>query len=282
MSLLKYVLRKAGLESLNRAGGFTLVSQVVTVFVGSMVLLGGWAAYRDLSMQWRVANAERQMDQYAQNALGELVNTFQWSMGAYPLASGRNPRWRIAIGEFVGENGGLNSNVVQDGHFPYSDDAYFTLTQTAYDHTMYGGFITLQHNLNRGILINGQVPYWAGSDANQFIWRGVNPRDEQREYAAFDRRDRMTVTSFSIDYPLATDPVAASEGLNGRELKSSTIKVKMVLQYRYRATDWVGIFGDDYIRERSYETSISPYNHSSSIQDNPFYDNFVLTGYAGL
>lgn len=282
MSKLTNVLRKAGLSSLRRASGFTLVSQVVSVFVGSMVLLGGWAAYRDLSMQWKVANAERQMDQYANNAMGEIINTLQWSMGAYPIASGRNPRWRIAIGEFIGENGGLNSNVVSQGHFPYQNDGYFTLTQAAYQHRMFGGFITLQHTASRGILINGQEPYWAGGDADQFIWRGQNPRDEQREFSAFDRRDRMTVSSLSIDFPLATDPAAPNEGAGATALKSAAIRVKLVMQYRYRASDWIGIYGDDYIRERSYETSISPLNHGHSIEDNPYFDEFVQTNVIGL
>lgn len=282
MSKFTYVLRKAGLDSLRRASGFTLVSQVVSVFIGSMVLLGGWAAYRDLSMQWKVANAERQMDQYAQNALGEIVNTLQWSMGAYPIASGRNPRWKIAIGEYIGENGGLNSNVAQDGHFPYQNDAYFTLTQTAYQHVMFGGFITLQHNMNRGIMINGREPYWAGTQAEQFVWRGQQTRDGQRELSAFDRRDRMTVSAFAIDFPLATDPDAPFEGLGATTLQSAAIRVKLTMQYRYRATDWIGIFGDDYIRERTYETSVCPLNHGKSIEDNPYFDQYVQTNLIGL
>ncbi|MBL0059971.1 MAG: hypothetical protein IPP40_00325 [bacterium] len=129
MSTLKIVLRKAGLVKLSRAAGFTLVSQMLTVFIGSTVLLGGYAAFRDFRMQTRVANAERQMDQYAQSAMTEMVNVLQWSLGGYQVTSGRNPRWRIAIGEFVGENGGLNSTVRLGGHFPYLTDNYFTTGQ---------------------------------------------------------------------------------------------------------------------------------------------------------
>ncbi|NUO18721.1 hypothetical protein HUU59_04665 [bacterium] len=280
MSKINQVLRKAGLDNFRRAAGFTLASQAVSVFVAATVLLGGWAAYRDFSMQWRVSNAERQMDQYAQTAMTEMVNLLQWSLGGYQITSGRNPRWRIAIGEQVNENGGLNSIDRAGGHFPYITDNYFTTGQFVNDHKTYGGFVTLSHNIDRGILINEREPYWAGSAADQWVWSARQARNARTELSAFDQRDRMRVTEFSIDYPLLNDPRATYEA-NPLEFTRSTIRIKMVMQYRYRSSDSIGLFGDDYIRERVYETSISPLNWGSAISDNRFYKEFVLTGATG-
>lgn len=282
MRKLREVLRKVGLNSLKRAAGFTLYEQMIVVFVGSAALLGGWAAFRDFSMQWRVANAERQMDQYAQTAMTEIVNVLQWSLGAYQLSGGRNPTWRIAIGEQVGENNGLNSTNREGGHFPYQTDNYFTMTQFLYNHKTSGGFITLGHQADRGILFNGGQPDWANNRVDQWVWRGRQARDPQRMLAAFDQRDRMRVIEFSVDYPLVTDPRANYESNYGREFKSSAIKVKIVMQYRYRASEGIGLYGDDYIRERVYETTVSPLNHGSAISDNRFYIDFVRGGGIGL
>lgn len=281
MSRLNHVLQLAGLANFKRAAGFTLASQTISVFVAATVLLGGWSAYRDFSMQWRVANAERQMDQYAQTAMTEIVNVLQWSLGGYRITSGRNPRWRIAIGEQVNENGGLNSINRAGGHFPFITDNYFTSGQFVNDHKTYGGFITLSHGADRGILINETQPYWAGSSAGQWVWSARQARNARTELAAFDQRDRMTVSEFSIDYPLLNDPRATYESDGGLQFTRSTIKIKIVMQYRYRATDAIGLFGDDYIRERVYETSISPLNYGSAITDNRFYKEFILTGVTG-
>ncbi|MBK6765905.1 MAG: hypothetical protein IPG71_06120 [bacterium] len=283
MRFLTRVLRKAGLHRSERASGFTLYQQMIQVFIGSAILLGGWAAYRDLTVQWRLANVERQMDQYAHSAMGELVNTLQWSVGAQLLSSGRNPLLRIAIGEFIGENGGLNSQEASQGHFPYLTDNYFTTNQNqaGQEHRMYGGFIQLTHNANRGILINNREPYWAGREAEQYIWRGSRLRDPVREMAAFDRRDRMTVKSFTVDFPLDRDPALANEGAGAGRMKYSVMRITLVMQYRYQTTDWTGIYGEDYIRERVYETSVCPLNHGQSIEDNPFFRQFIQSGIMG-
>ncbi len=279
MSKLKNVLRKAGLEKLSRAAGFTLVSQMLAVFIGATVLLGGWAAFRDFRMQTRVANAERQMDQYAHSAMTEMVNVLQWSLGGYQVTSGRNPRWRIAIGEFVGENGGLNSTVRSGGHFPYLTDNYFTTGQVAFGHKMYGGFITLSHNADRGIMFNNVEPEWGKRSAEwPYFWSARQARNAQTDLAAFDQRDRMRVTEFSIDYPLITDPRASYET---REFTRSSIHIKLVMQYRYRADGSLALYGDDYIRERVYETTISPLNWGKAITDNRFFKEFVVTGLTG-
>ncbi|MCB1059157.1 MAG: hypothetical protein KDB65_02905 [Calditrichaeota bacterium] len=280
MSKLSNVLHLAGLRSLRRAAGFTLVSQLVSVFVGASALLGGWAAFRDFQMQFRVANAERQMDQYAQTAMVEMVNILQWSLGAYPVNGGRNPSWRIAIGENIGENNGLNSTQRSGGHFPYATDNFFTANQFVFKHQTYGGFITLSHNADRGIMINNVVPDWAGTRFAQYVWRGRNTHGRDA-LMAYDQRDRMRMTEFSIDYPMLLDPLANFVS-DPQQFKSSCIKIKIVMQYRYTANDFIGLFGDDYVRERIYETTVSPTNHGFAAHDNQFYKQFVQSGQIGL
>lgn len=280
MSKLCNVLHLAGLKNLRRAAGFTLYEQMIVVFVGAAALLGGWSAFRDFQMQFRVANAERQMDQYAQTAMVEIVNMLQWSLGAYPVNSGRNSRWSIAIGESVGENNGLNSTQRSGGHFPFTTDNYFTANQFVFNHQTYGGFITLSHHADRGILINDVQPAWAGTRDAQYVWRGRNSHGRDA-LMAFDQRDRMRMTEFSIDFPMINDPRANLESAPA-EFKSSCIKVRIVMQYRYRANDSIGLFGDDYIRERIYETTVSPTNHGKAMNDNQFFTQFVQTGRLGL
>lgn len=280
MSKLTKVLNWAGLSNLKRATGSTLYEQMIVVFIGAAAMLGGWAAYRDFKAQFRVANAERQMDQYAQEAMVEIVNILQWSMGAYPVNSGRNPIWKIAIGESVGENGGLNSTLRSAGHFPYSTDNEFTNTKFAFSHFVDGGFITLRHNIDQGILINNAQPEWAGTRDDQYIWRGRNNHGKYT-LLSFDQRDRMRMTEFSIDYPMLLDPLANFTS-DPKQFKSSCIKVKIVMQYRYRASDFVSLFGDEYVRERVYETTVSPANHAAAMHDNFFYKHYIQSGQTGL
>ena len=281
MKRLSRLLALSGLTGLRRATGFTLVSNLVSVFVGATVLLGGWAAYRDFSMQWRVSNAERQMDQYAHSAMTEMVNILQWSCGAHtPNVSGVSNRMTIAIGDFVGENGGLSSTNMKTGHFPYSTDNYFTASRFIKGHSMDGGFINLTYHQDRGILINGLEPAWAKSD--NFVWRGRPLRSGRDALAAFDSRDRMRVTDFSVDFPLISDPYAGYEGDGGTTLRSSVIRIKMVMQYRYRMDDSFGLYGEDYVRERVYETSVNFLNHALAINGNQYFQEFTATGATGF
>ncbi|MCB9366886.1 MAG: hypothetical protein H6506_05100 [Calditrichaeota bacterium] len=277
MSFIKSVLRKVGLGTLTRAAGFTLFEQTIVIMIGSTALLGGWAAYRDFSMQWRVSMAERQMDQYAQAAMSEMINVLQWSMGSQQLAGGRNPLWRIAIGEYVNENGGFNAGQdLGSGHFPYIHDGYFSSTTSLYDPPMTGGFITLSHRSNQGILLNGRQPEWANSRSGMYVWRGDN-RSGPNELAAMDRRDEMSVKSFSIDFPLYQDPATNvfTDEISRKKFGESVMKITLVMQYRYRAEDVIGLYGDDYIRERVYETSVASLNFGESIVNNRYFQEFI-------
>ncbi|MBL0059972.1 MAG: hypothetical protein IPP40_00330 [bacterium] len=144
---------------------------------------------------------------------------------------------------------------------------------------MFGGFITLSHNADRGIMFNNVEPSWAKRTAEwPYFWSARQARNSQTDLAAFDQRDRMRVTEFSIDYPLLLDPRGVYET---REFTRSAIHIKMVMQYRYRADGSFALYGDDYIRERVYETTISPLNWGKAIKDNRFYKEFVVTGLTG-
>jgi len=272
----------SGLSGLQRAAGFTLVSQLLSVFVGATVLLGGWAAYRDFQMQWRVSNAERQMDQYAQSAMQELVNILQWSCGAHtPNVANQADRITIAIGDFVGENGGLFSgNNMRTGHFPYATDNYFTASKYIKGHAMNGGFIRVTYHQDRGILINGNEPAWADND--NYVWRGRPLRNTRDMLAAFDRRDRTRVTEFAVDFPLYNDPYATLEGDGGKTMRSSVIKIKLVMQYRYHMDDTFSVYGEDYVRERVYETSVCFLNHAAAINGNQYFIEFTAAGQTGF
>jgi len=251
-----------------------MVSQMVSAFVAGAALLGGWAAYHDFSAQWRVANAERQMDQYAQTAMVEIVNLLEFSMGALPINSGVNSRWKIGIGEQINEHGGLDNRNTANGGFAHGTDGYFTQTQYAFGHVTYGGFVILSHHPDRGILINNTQPKWANTAAAQWVWRGRQVTNGRTELAAFDHRDRMRMTELSIDFPFLVDPYANLED-DPETFIMSAIKVKIVMQYRYRSTASFSLFGNDYVRERIYETTVSPANYGKAISDNPFYKEFV-------
>jgi hypothetical protein len=282
MSTLKSFLKLVWNRTLPDSSGFTLVSQAVIVFIGSTALLGGWAAYRDFNMQWRVSNAERQMDQYAHSTMTGLINIFQSSWGAQELASGRSPIWRFAIMEAVKENLGLNSTSEADGHYPYQTDNFFTANQYTFGHSMDGGFVRVSAHPDRGVLINGTYPKWANprTSWSTYFWRG-NARIRPDELSCYDSRDRMQMTSLELDYEFYNDPNVTLAGESGKQLKFGVITIRMVLQYRYRADDIIGLYGDDYIRERVFETKIFPLNHGSQVNSNPFWQQFGVSGQLG-
>jgi hypothetical protein len=210
-----------------------------------------------------------------------LIDILQGSWGSQEIASGRNPIWRFAILEAVKENLGLNSTNEAQGHFPYQNDNYFTSNQFSSGHTMDGGFIRISSHPDRGVLINGTYPKWTVKNGNpQYVWRGIG-RIRSDELACFDSRDRMQLTSFELDYEFYNDPLVNLAGISGKPLKFGVITIRMVMQYRYRADDVIGLYGDDYIRERVYETKILPLNHGSQVNSNPFWTQFGIPGYLG-
>jgi hypothetical protein len=91
----------------------------------------------------------------------------------------------------------------------------------------------------------------------------------------------MQMTSLELDYEFYNDPNVTLAGESGKQLKFGVITIRMVLQYRYRADDIIGLYGDDYIRERVFETKIFPLNHGSQVNSNPFWQQFGVSGQLG-
>lgn len=243
--------------------GFTLISTMVSFALASVALFGGWVAYRDIQMQWRVANAERQMDQYAHSAMAELVNVLSWSYGAEQLGTGRNMRWRIALMEQVLENAGRQGPGLLS--YRYQTDQYYLLRGVN------GGRVELTFDRDRGILIDRQPPEWAVADRgnrSQYIWRGATNRSPRTQLPAFDRRDRMTMSGLELSYALHNDPnILPSEPWK----LNSVIEIKITMQYTYDATSGVSLFTDEYVRERTYSTKV--FCRNWDVPENLFIDD---------
>jgi hypothetical protein len=253
--------RHAGFQA-----GFTLVTTAVSLAIASIALFGGWIAFRDFQMQWRIANAERQMDQYAQNAMAELTNVLSWSYGIEQLSTGRNAVWRFALMEQAKEHAGpLGEGLLS---YRYPTDQYYLLRQKN------GGRVLLTHTADRGILFDRQEPQWAVSrrgNVSQYIWQGRNVRDPRDQLAAFDRRDRMQMTGFELDLPLEDDPYFDTSKPWD---KHSVVQITITMQYRYNATSnngVIGLFPEDYIRERTYTTKVLCRNWD--VKENLFKDD---------
>ncbi|RQV96644.1 hypothetical protein EH220_05415 [bacterium] len=228
--------------------GFTLISTMVSFALASVALFGGWVAYRDIQMQWRVANAERQMDQYAHNAMAELVNVLSWSYGAEQIGSGRNMRWQIAMMDQVLENAGQHGSGLLS--YRYRTDMYYLLRG------INGGRINLTYDRDRGILFDRVPPEWAEAsrgNQRQYVWRGSVIRNPRTNLAAFDRRDRMTVVGLELDRSLVNDPWRDPEKPWDAH---AVIGITITMQYKYDATHGVSLFTDEYVRERTYSTKV--------------------------
>jgi hypothetical protein len=250
MSFFKMVARLSRNKSrLQRIQvGFTLISTMVSFALASVAMFGGWVAFRDIQMQWRLANAERQMDQYAHNAMAELVNVLSWSYGAEQIAAGRHVQWRIALMDKVLEHAGRQGSGLLS--YRYTTDMYYLLRE------INGGRVVLTFDRDSGILFDRRPPTWAMSERGnhkQYVWRGMATRNPNIHLAAYDRRDRMTMVALELDLPLDDDPFYDSSepwDLN------SCIGIKITMQYRYDATHGVSIFTDEYVRERTYSTKV--------------------------
>ena len=228
--------------------GFTLISTMVSFALASTAMFGGWIAYRDIQMQWRVANAERQMDQYAHSAMAELVNVMSWSFGAEQTGSGRHTRWRISLMEQALENAGRHGPGLLS--YRYTTDMFYLLRGVN------GGRIDLTFDRDEGILIDREPPEWAVSDRgdrSQYVWRGAVNRSPRTDLAAFDRRDRMTMVGLELDMPLIDDPYI--DPLKPWDTHA-VMGIKITMQYRYDAAHGVSIFAEEYVRERTYSTKV--------------------------
>ena len=155
-----------------RQRGFTLVTSTISILVAGVVLGGTWLSYSMMQSQWRVASAERMMDQYAATTMQELTNRLSWAWGAKMIQGGpRNPKWAFYMDDVIEENGLFAST------FPYTlgpDNA-----------------LELTYRPTQGILFNAFPPKWAAErNSTHYVWSGRSgaPLGVVR---SFDRRDRI-------------------------------------------------------------------------------------------
>jgi hypothetical protein len=248
-----------GLTSLYRPrrghqlGFTTLVSAAVSTLVSGVVLTGIWMGYCSMLKQWKVVNADRQMDQYAAAAMQELTNVISWSWGAKQIGGGiGGSRWQFLMEDQVEEYG------------PMRQWKYGRIRDLQH-------FLELTYQPYRGILWHGQPPRWAveANGTPYYLWRGGSPTSSSTK--AFDGRDQMTMESLWLDLNQHEGYEAPNQSLNGRAKWSMVIKIDMVMHYSYHSSfRSVGLYGDTYVREREYQTQIAMRNWD--VESNWYFD----------
>lgn len=220
------------LPSLKLQGGFTIFHALITFAITGTGITGAWLAYGNLSMVMRIANADRQMDQYATSTMQEFGNLFSWSWGCEPVGGGvQGAVWRFVMKDMFGN---------------------FTKYHTSSD------FIYIRYAQNGGLLINDSSPKWA---QGQYIWRGRPSRDGDK-LNAFDLRDGMTMTEMHFDYPAVSNDIW--------QIKYSMIRVTLKMQYRYSARYGISLFSNRYVHERYYQSTF--FMRNWDVEKNTFKD----------
>lgn len=244
--------------------GFTIYELALTTIIAGTLLTGAWIAFGDMRVQWKVANADRMMDQYAHAAMQEMTNLFSWCWGAQAIQGGpRSTRWKFVMNDRIEEHGSMNLWEARHYNLPP------------------GGYLELTFAPTRGILFNGFPPRWAQDrNVNQYLWSGSSPRLFSTN--AFDRRDRMTMEALTLEMSTYPDfPISYSDS-SAAIARRNVVKIKMVMHYRYTAPNWgrrgTRIFADRYVRERSYESMV--YMRNWDVESNSFRD--IVQGRTGM
>jgi hypothetical protein len=228
-----------------RQRGFTLVSMAITSILAGVVLLGGWVAYRSMTIQMKVAAADRQMDQYASSTFQELTNLLGWGWDAVQIQGGsRNPVWKFRF---------------YDQSTPGLDFA----RSWRYGSRLQDSLMTLSYTPTRGVLLSRREPIWVGSGrSGQYVFTGRSPRFLQTNLMG--RWDRMTVQGLTMDYVRPTYDHEHYKRLG-------TVDITLTLQYRYHpptaGRGLIGLFENDYVRERTYKTSV--FMRNWDVKSNP-------------
>ncbi|HEY3294707.1 MAG TPA: hypothetical protein VGL38_04680 [bacterium] len=237
------------------ASGFTIVSTAVSVAVAGIMLAGGWMSYASMLRQWKIGNAEREMDQYAAAAMQELTNDLSWSWGGIQIEGGpRNTRWKFMFDDQFEENGQMGNS-----RFGRMRD--------------YNKFVTFSYNPNSGILIGGRVPPWAG-DNRHSQYRFIGTAPHRGEVRSFDRRDRMTVEGLTMEFNRF--PWYRTNTIEDQIRRQGVVEISMTMQYTYRGTfpnSDMGLYGNYYVRERQYSTQVSLKNWDTD--GNAFKDSLL-------
>jgi hypothetical protein len=240
-------------------GGFTIVSTAMGVIVGTVVLTGAWMGFNDMKVQWHVANADRQMDQYAASVMQDITNTASWAWGAKIINPGpRNLRVKFLMQDLISEYGPLQLMVDKR-----PDDQE--------------GFRTLTYDSRAGIMWGGRPPRWARDQANhnQYVFTGTTPGMYRTK--AFDRRDQTSIEGMVVEfnrmdrYYMGSDP---REPLKRQGL----VEVSLTMHYTYTATNAgrhiLGrLFSDRYVHERIYTTQV--FMRNWDVEQNAYKDGLL-------
>jgi type II secretory pathway pseudopilin PulG len=236
--------------------GFTILEMAISLVISGAVITGAWMSYSSMLRQWRVAFADRMMDQYAHSTMQELTNLISWSWGAVQVQGGpRTPRWKFMMDDVIQENGIMDQ-------WTYHRDP--------------DGFITLTYDASRGILINSSPPKWAADRyRNMYVWSGTRPGDDQ--VRVMDRRDRMTIEGLQLEFQ--TFPwfwVGTDSSASRTEKWRAAVKVWLLMQYRSQGEAFhqaPGVFAPTYVREREYQTQI--FMRNWDVERNAFKDQVL-------
>jgi len=232
-----------------------LVQTAVAGIITGVVLTGGWMTFADMRAQWHIAAAERMMDQYAAAAMQELTNDLSWSWGGKRIQAGAlSTRWQFVMNDVTGDEGGM-------ARWRYATDP--------------ANFITLTVRPMQGILINGVPPKWSVDRyRTQYLWSGSSPR--RGTLKTFDRRDRMTVESFTVDFQRYPQFPGSSDPLESVK-RQGPITVELVMHYTSSAKGWNSLgprmHDGRYVRERRYSTEI--FMRNWDVESNTYRDNLL-------
>jgi len=232
--------------------GMTLMSTTMGVFIGIIALGGGWMALDSYKQYWKVAAAERVMDQYGAAAMQELTNLLCWSWGADPGPSGgHSTRWYFVMDDVIEENGPMQL-------FEYRRDRN-NMLQVSFAST-------------RGLLINGSPPKWA-EDRYRSYYQWMGSRPSRGRVKDLNQHDRMTMESMTFELPDFAQFQIDQTDILARIRRHQVVKVEFVMQYWHDDTSPMSfrLFGgDSYIRERKFSTFINMRNWD--VERNPFRD----------
>jgi hypothetical protein len=249
-------VRRFAVQRLRSAAGYTIVSTLTTVVVGTIVLTGAWMTYIGYQAQWKVANADRMMDQYAAASMQEMTNLLSWSWGAQQVQGGRNFRWKFLIDDQVKERGPTSMRV----------------WETNYYHRDQENFVFFSYDPNQGILFNGVPPHWArdAMGTNWYQWGGKPSAPTVRRIV--DSRDRISVEAMSIDINDFRDAGFVPSPEDQARLQM-VLKVELVMHYTSSNPTFFGLYHRGYVRERRYSTEIAMRNWD--VEHNDFRDNQI-------
>ncbi len=204
------------LKKKKRERGFTLIELVIASFIGAMVVTGAFVILLGFRQQVKIAWAERAMDQYVYLATRYLTEQASYSTDYTNRGVTQN---YYAVWDLV--QGDLTVKKEAD-----------TPTRTS-----------ISGSRTRGIMING-LPF----DPN------FPPRYQsgRRGVAMWDRRDTFELLYLGLELPRAPATTTARN-----RMEESQIIVKIRMRYRHLERPTFGfLFGEDYARTRTYQTSV--------------------------